>query len=70
MQTQATRFGRPLPEGGTIGIAAPASPYHNRSAILRGVEWWEAAGYRVKLAERVLARDHWVAGAPRRGRAT
>ncbi len=62
MQTQATRFGRPLPERGTIGIAAPASPYHNRSAVLRGVEWWEEAGYRVKIAERILDRDHWVAG--------
>jgi muramoyltetrapeptide carboxypeptidase len=58
----ATRFGVPLPAGGTIGVPAPASPYHNRSAVLRGVEWWEARGYRVKLAEHALARDHWVAG--------
>ena len=27
-----------------------------------GVEWWEAQGYRVKLAEHVLARDDFVAG--------
>lgn len=66
--TAATRFGRPLPEGGTIGVPAPASPYHNRSEILRGVEWWEAQGYRVKLADGVLARDDYVAGDPR-GRA-
>jgi hypothetical protein len=62
MAVKATRFGRPLPDGGTIGVPAPASPYHNRSAALRGVEWWETRGYRVKLAENALARDHWVAG--------
>ena len=61
----ASRFGRPLPEGGTIGVAAPASPYESRSDILRSVEWWESRGYRVKLAEHVLARDNYVAGDPR-----
>lgn len=60
--TAATRFGRPLPEGGTIGVAAPASPFESRSDILRSVEWWESRGYRVKLAEHVLARDDYVAG--------
>ena len=61
----ATIFGRPLPEGGTIGVAAPASPYERRSDVLRGIEWWEAQGHRVKLAEHVLARDDFVAGDPR-----
>jgi muramoyltetrapeptide carboxypeptidase len=64
--TEATLFGRPLPPGGTIGVAAPASPYDARSEILRGVEWWEERGYRVKLAEGVFARDDYVAGSPRR----
>jgi muramoyltetrapeptide carboxypeptidase len=63
--TRATLFGRPLPEGGTIGVAAPASPYVNRSEVLRGVEWWESRGYRVKLGEHVYARDDYVAGEPR-----
>lgn len=62
---KATRFGRPLPKGGTIGVPAPASPYFNRSEVLRGVEWWEAQGYRVKLAEGVYARDDYVAGDPK-----
>ena len=62
----ATRFGRPLPPGGTIGVAAPASPYDARSEIERGVEWWEARGYNVKLAEGVYARDDYVAGDARR----
>jgi muramoyltetrapeptide carboxypeptidase len=53
---------KPLPHGGTIGVAAPASPYDSRSEVLRGVEWWESQGYRVKLAEHVFARDDYVAG--------
>ena len=64
--SQATLFGRPLPAGGTIGVAAPASPYDARSEILRGVEWWEAQGYKVKLADGVFDRDDYVAGDPRR----
>jgi muramoyltetrapeptide carboxypeptidase len=57
--------GRPLRPGGTIGVPAPASPYHNRSAVLRGVEWWESQGYNVKLAEGVYERDAYVAGDPK-----
>jgi muramoyltetrapeptide carboxypeptidase len=53
---------KPLPPGGTIGVGAPASPYDSRSEILRGVEWWESQGYRVKLADGVYARDDYVAG--------
>jgi oligopeptide/dipeptide ABC transporter ATP-binding protein len=53
---------KPLPPGGTIGVAAPASPYDARSEVLRGVEWWQAQGYRVKLADGVFARDDYVAG--------
>jgi muramoyltetrapeptide carboxypeptidase len=60
--TEATVFGKPLPEGGTIGVPAPASPYENRSETLRGVEWWEERGYRVKLGEHAYARDDYVAG--------
>jgi muramoyltetrapeptide carboxypeptidase len=30
--------------------------------VLRGVEWWERQGYRVKLADGIYARDHWLAG--------
>ena len=59
---QANLFGKPLPDGGTIGVAAPASPYESRSDVLRSVEWWESQGYGVKLAPHVLARDDFVAG--------
>ena len=58
----ATRFGRPLPEGGTIGVTALASPYDSRSELERGVEWWESEGYKVKLGKHVHARDDYVAG--------
>jgi muramoyltetrapeptide carboxypeptidase len=66
--TEATIFGRPLPPGGTIGVAAPASGFENRSEVFRGVEWWESKGYKVKLGEHVFARDDYVAG-DERGRA-
>jgi hypothetical protein len=42
--TPPTAKGRPLPPGGTVGVVAPASPFHNRSTVLRGVEWWEEKG--------------------------
>jgi muramoyltetrapeptide carboxypeptidase len=57
-------LGSPLPDGGTIGVPAPSSPYFNRSDVLRGVEWWESQGYRVKLADGIWARDDYVAGDP------
>jgi muramoyltetrapeptide carboxypeptidase LdcA involved in peptidoglycan recycling len=45
-----------------IGVPAPASPWENRSDLLRGVEWWQARGPRVKLADGIQARDSYVAG--------
>ena len=57
---------KPLPDGGTIGVAACASPYDMRSELDRGVEWWEAQGYRVKLGPGVHDRDDYVAGDPKR----
>ena len=59
---RATRFGKALSPGGTIGVPAPASPWENRSEVLRGVEWWESHGYRVKLAPGIWERDDYVAG--------
>ncbi len=52
----------PLPEGGTIGVAAASSPFENRSEIDRGIRWYEQRGFRVKLAPGVHARDDFVAG--------
>ncbi|HEY7198349.1 MAG TPA: LD-carboxypeptidase [Gaiellaceae bacterium] len=67
--TAATRFGKPLPAGGTIGVPAPASPWENRSELLRGIEWWEGMGYTVKLGDGILERSDYVAGSPEtRGR--
>lgn len=53
---------RPLPKGGTIGVAAASSPFEERSELDRSIRWYEARGYRVKLAEGVYARDDFVAG--------
>jgi muramoyltetrapeptide carboxypeptidase len=55
---------KPLPAGGTIGVAAPSSPFDERSDIDRGVRWWESRGYRVKLAPHTYERDDYVAGDP------
>src|SRR5438132_2829033 len=52
----------PLPEGGTVGVAAASSPFENRSEIDRGIRWYEERGYHVKLARGVHARDDYVAG--------
>jgi muramoyltetrapeptide carboxypeptidase len=64
--TEGRLFGRPLPEGGTIGVVAPASGFENRSEVLRGVEWWEERGNRVKLGEHVFDREDYVAGDERK----
>jgi muramoyltetrapeptide carboxypeptidase len=53
-----------LPPGGTIGVVSPASPYNCYSDVLRGIAWWEARGYRVKLAPGALERTYWSAGSP------
>jgi muramoyltetrapeptide carboxypeptidase len=63
-QVRATRFGRPLPTGGTIGVCAPSGPYYNASDLLRPKEWWESHGYRVRMTDGVWAKDDYVAGAP------
>jgi muramoyltetrapeptide carboxypeptidase len=57
-------LGKALPPGGTIGIVSPASPYNTYSDVLRGIAWWEAHGYRVKVAEGALERSYWSAGSP------
>ena len=63
---EANLFGKPLPDGGTIGVVAAASPHEGKSDVLRGVEWWESKGYRVKLGDGVFAIDDYVAGDPQK----
>jgi len=62
---RASRYGRPLPEGGCVGVVATSTPWYNRSEVLRAVAWWEARGYRVKLGESVWQRTDHVAGDPK-----
>ena len=52
------------PPGSTIGVATPATPAPGRSVVLRGIEWWEANGYSVKLAPNALERWRDFAGTP------
>jgi len=50
------------PPGSTIGIVTPASPVETRASVERGIAWWEAQGYRVKLLPGALEQDGWHAG--------
>jgi muramoyltetrapeptide carboxypeptidase len=61
---EANLFAKPLPDGGTIGVVAAASPHEGKSDVFRGVEWWESKGYKVKLGDGVFAIDDYVAGDP------
>jgi muramoyltetrapeptide carboxypeptidase len=58
------RRGRPLAEGGVVGVMAPSGPYFNGSDIDRPLRWWQDRGYRVKLTDSVWAKDDYVAGPP------
>jgi muramoyltetrapeptide carboxypeptidase len=45
-----------------VGVVAPASPWENRSELLRGVAGLEAWGLRVKLGRHVNDRHGYLAG--------
>jgi muramoyltetrapeptide carboxypeptidase len=55
---------RAAPPGSTIGIVSPGSQAESRAEVLRGIAWWEAHGYRVKLAAGALMETDWHAGPP------
>lgn len=42
----------------------PGSPSETRAEVHRGIDWWEAKGYRVKLLPGALMEDGWHAGSP------
>ena len=51
-----------LRPGDTVGVIAPASPWENRSELLRGLAGLEAWGLRVKLGAHVNDRHGYMAG--------
>jgi muramoyltetrapeptide carboxypeptidase len=51
-----------LREGDTVGVIAPASPWENRSELLRGIAGLEAWGLRVRLGAHVNDRHGYMAG--------
>jgi muramoyltetrapeptide carboxypeptidase len=51
-----------LRAGDTVGIVAPASPWENRSELLRAVAGLEAWGLQVKLGRHVNDRHGYMAG--------
>jgi len=60
----AVTLARAVPPGSTIGVVTPGSPPESRAEVNRGIAWWGAQGYRVKLAPSALERDDWHAGSP------
>ena len=52
------------PPGSTIGVVSPGSPPESRAEVERGIAWWEAQGYRVRLMPGALEQDGWHAGRP------
>jgi muramoyltetrapeptide carboxypeptidase len=63
--TEATLFAKPL-RPAARSCTRPRPAPRTRSEVLRGGEWWESKGYRVKLAAGTYERDDYVAGDPRR----
>jgi muramoyltetrapeptide carboxypeptidase len=51
-----------LRAGDTVGVIAPASPWENRSELLRGVAQLEAWGLRVRLGKHLNDRHGYMAG--------
>jgi len=58
----APRKPRRLHEGDIVGVVAPASPWDNRSELLRGVAGLEAWGLQVKVGDHVNDRHGYMAG--------
>ena len=56
---------RAAPPGSTIGIVTPGSPPETRAEVERGVAWWEAQGYRVRLMPGALEQDGLHGGSPK-----
>jgi muramoyltetrapeptide carboxypeptidase len=52
------------PPGSTVGVVTPGSPPETRAEVERGIAWWAANGYRVKLMPGALEQDGWHAGSP------
>jgi muramoyltetrapeptide carboxypeptidase len=51
-----------LREGDTIGVVAPASPWENRSELLRGLHALDAWGLKVRLGAHLNDRHGYMAG--------
>jgi muramoyltetrapeptide carboxypeptidase len=47
-----------------VAVVTPGSPPESRVEVQRGIAWWEANGYRVKLMRGALEKDFWHAGPP------
>jgi len=57
-----TILGHAAPPGSTIGIVSPGSAAETRAEVERGLAWWQAQGYQVKLMPGALEEADWHAG--------
>ena len=57
-----TILGHAAPPGSTIGIVSPGSAAETRAEVQRGLAWWQAQGYQVKLMPGALEEADWHAG--------
>jgi len=57
-------IGHSAAPGSTIAIVSPGSAAETRAEVRRGVAWWQARGYRVKLGAGALEEADWHAGSP------
>src|SRR5258708_4831572 len=48
--------------GDTVGVIAPASPPHDKTAIDRAIAQFERHGFRIKLGKSVRNRSGFLAG--------
>lgn len=56
---------RPLPEGGTIGVPAPGWSRYEQDEFRRGIDWWEARGYRMRVADGLYSRRRYSGDHPK-----
>ena len=62
--TAATRFGRPLPGRRHHRRGRGGEPVRHPVRRLRGIEWWEALGYRSRPVEDILEERLGSLGVP------
>lgn len=51
-----------LKNGDTIGILAPSGAMEDDANLIRGIEFFEKKGFKVKLSKNIYSKNHYLAG--------